>query len=318
LRVLSSRWFKISLSLGLFAFLVRSTDLWGFVQQILAARLELFGLAFVGYLTSQVLSAYKWRMLARPLGFNRPLGTFVTCYFVGMYLNLFAPSTVVGDVGRGWLLAEQRGRVGAALQSVLIDRLSGLVTLLWVSAAGFLLFGPTVLPAVVCYGVISAAFFVVIGWWVLPHVLGVLFTPAHKFRQTVEKLVVPYQAAAGVLAWACLFSFGFHLFQLILQMLLARALGVVVPFWYLLLCIPLVHILSALPVSFGGIGVREGGYVVFLALVGIDRDQALAFGLLWSAIVFGAGVLGGLVLLFSPEVRLSLRRSVARTATPTA
>jgi uncharacterized membrane protein YbhN (UPF0104 family) len=173
-----------------------------------------------------------------------------------------------------------------------------------------------VLPAVLCYGVISAALFVVIGWWVLPRALDVLFSPEHRFRQLVEKMVVPYQATAGVLAWACVFSFGFHIFQLTLQMLLARALGVVVPFWYLLLCIPLVHILSALPVSFGGIGVRESGYVVFLSLVGIDRDKALAFGLVWSTIVFAAGVLGGLVLLFSPRVRLVLQRSVAKPDGP--
>ena len=85
-----------------------------------------------------------------------------------------------------------------------------------------------------------------------------------------------------------------------------------VPVWYLLLFIPLVHILSALPLSLGGVGVREGGYVVFLALIGIGRDEALAFGLLWSALVLGSGLVGGLVLLLLPEARFSLA-SVRKT-----
>jgi uncharacterized membrane protein YbhN (UPF0104 family) len=88
--------------------------------------------------------------------------------------------------------------------------------------------------------------------------------------------------------------------------LLVYALNLPVPLWYLTLFIPLIHILSALPLSFAGLGVREGGYVAFLALVGVGRDQALAFGLLWSTLVLGSGLVGGLVLLFSSEVRLAL------------
>jgi uncharacterized membrane protein YbhN (UPF0104 family) len=112
-----------------------------------------------------------------------------------------------------------------------------------------------------------------------------------------------------VLSRACGLSFVFHLFQLSLQVLLAHALSLSVPFWYLMLFIPLVHLLSALPLSFGGAGVREGGYVVFLALIGIGKNEAVAFGLLWTALVFGAGLVGGLVLLVSPATRLSLQLS---------
>jgi uncharacterized membrane protein YbhN (UPF0104 family) len=71
----------------------------------------------------------------------------------------------------------------------------------------------------------------------------------------------------------------------------------------------LVHTLSALPLSFGGAGVREGSYVVFLALIGIGKNEAVAFGLLWTALVFGSGLIGGLVLLISPATRLALKHS---------
>jgi uncharacterized membrane protein YbhN (UPF0104 family) len=64
-------------------------------------------------------------------------------------------------------------------------------------------------------------------------------------------------------------------------------------------------------VSFGGAGVREGGYVVFLALIGVGKDEAVAFGLLWTSLVFGSGLVGGLVLLLSPATRLSLKQSAA-------
>ena len=312
MRFFASRWFKAGISLGLFACLLGATDLRVFTRQILAARSEFVLLAFIGYLASQALSAYKWRLLAVPLGFDQPLRAFTLYYLAGMYLNLFAPSTVVGDLGRGVLLAGNGGGIGPALQSVLADRVSGLVMLLWVSAAGFMLFGPTVLPAALCYGTIAAAFLSVAGWWVLPRVIGRLFSPWHRLRWLVEQFLLPYQTETGVLGRACGLAIVCHLCQLSLQVLLAHALGLAVPVWYLLLFIPLVHILSALPLSLGGVGVREGGYVVFLALIGIGRDEALAFGLLWSALVLGSGLVGGLVLLLLPEARFSLA-SVRKT-----
>ena len=306
MRFLSSRWFKIVVSLSLFGFLLYSTDTEALRKQLVAVRFDFLAAAFAGYLLSQVLSAYKWQVLARPLGFLQPFRPFVVYYFVGGYLNLFAPSIVVGDIGRGLLLAADGGNTGAALYSVVVDRLSGVVMLVWVSATGFLLFGPTILPPTLCYGVAALAFASLLMWWTLPYILQFPFANRPFIERIVKKLIVPYRGNTTTLGYACVISYVFHWFQLSLQVLLVYALNLPVPLWYLMLFIPLVHILSALPLSFAGLGVREGGYVAFLSLVGVGKDQALAFGLLWSALVLGSGLVGGLVLLFSSEVRLAL------------
>lgn len=306
MRFLSSRWFKVVVSLGLFGILLHSTDTNALWKQFVAVRLDVLAAAFVGYLMSQALSAYKWQVLARPLGFVQPFRTFLVYYFVGMYLNLLAPSTIVGDVGRSLFLAENRKRLGAALHSVVTDRVSGLAMLLWVSASGFLVFGPTVLPPILCYGIIVAAIALPIAWWIISRVVTFVHFSQPLLQRFVEKLILPYQKNAITLGYACILSYVFHWFQLSLQVLLAYALNLPVPLWYLMLFIPLVHILSALPVSFGGIGVREGGYVAFLALIGVGKDQALAFGVLWSVLVLAAGAIGGVMMAFSSQARLRL------------
>ncbi|MBM4256313.1 MAG: flippase-like domain-containing protein [Deltaproteobacteria bacterium] len=308
MRFLSSRWFKVAVSLGLFTFLFYTTDVHALKQQLVTARPLPLLFAFVGYLISQALYAYKWKVLARPLGFGQPWRAFVTYYFVGGYFNLFAPSTVVGDLGRGLLLAANGGNTGPALYSVAVDRLSGLVMLVWVGATGFLLFGPTILPVTLCYGVVAAAIGSLLAWWLLPYVLQFSLFNRPLIRRIVDQLIAPYQQNAKTLGYACILSYLFHWFQLILQVVLAYALNLQVPLWYLMLFIPLVHILSALPLSFAGLGVREGGYVTFLALIGVGKDQALAFGLLWSVLVLGCGLVGGLVLLFSSEARVVLTK----------
>ena len=305
LHFLSSRWFKLSLSLGLLLVLLSSVEVAHLVRQLRAARLDYVGLAFCGYLLGQVSSAYRWRLLARPLGFGQPLKTFIAYYFAGMYLNLFAPSVVVGDVGRGYLLAHGRARLGAALHSVLADRVSGLVMLVWVSAGGFLLWGPSVLPVELYYSVLATTGGSIVLWWGLPRLLERCTSSGNIVRRAVDRLSLPYRANLALLGSVCGLSVGFHLFQLGLHAVVASALGLAVPLWYLILFVPVVQIVSALPISFGGLGIREGGYVLCLALWGTGRDEALAFGLVWSAIVLGANVCGGLAFFVFPEVDFS-------------
>jgi len=298
---------KIGISCSLFAFLLNSTDLSAFQRHLSDAPLEWVMVAFVGYLLSQVLSSYKWQVLARPLGFTQPLRVFIAYYFSGMYLNLFAPSTVAGDFGRSALLAGDGGRLGAALQSVVADRVSGLLMLLWVCAVGSLPSDFGVVPVSVRYGMLMVALGATVGWFFLPKVLQHVFWSGRKIHSVVERLVGPYQKAPFVLGRACGLSLGFHLLQIGLQILLARALDIDVLGWALLVCIPLVSMLSGLPISFGGVGVREGGYIMLLTPLGVDREQALALGLLWSAVVLSANATGGLALLLSPQMPRPLR-----------
>jgi uncharacterized membrane protein YbhN (UPF0104 family) len=300
LRILSSRWLKVGVSLGLFAFLLNSTDLSAFRQHLSTAPIVWVAVAFVGYLLSQVLSAYKWQVLARPLGFSQPLRVFTTYYFSGMYLNLFAPSTVAGDFGRSALLAGSGGKLGAAAQSVVADRVSGLIMLLWVCAVASFFTHHETLSESVRYGVSAVAIGATGGWFLLPKILGNALLANFKIRHALTKLVGPYQTAQFVLGRACGLSVIFHLFQIGLQLLLALALHIDASVWVLMVYIALVGMLSNLPISFGGIGVREGGYVMFLTPLGVEKEQALAFGLLWSAVVLVANAMGGLALLFAP------------------
>ena len=241
------------------------------------------------------------------VGFDQPLRACASYYFGGMYLNLFAPSTIAGDVGRSVLLAGGRQGVGRALQSVLADRASGVVMLIWVSALSFLALGPTVLPAVVCYGTIAVAVGCVPVWWLLPRLARRLFEPRSPHPAEQRKAVCDLPQPAEACPRVCGLAFGFHLLQIGLLLLLAHALNIRVPLWYLLMCVPLITLLSGLPLSLGGLGVREGSFVFFLSLVGVVHNEALALSLSWTGLIFGAGLVGGLVLAVSPDTRARLQ-----------
>ena len=289
------------LSLAVLAGLFYTADIERFVLQLRSARLDYLLLAFVGYLVGQFVSACKWRLIAVPFGFSDSLRTFVSYYFAGMYLNLVGPSIIVGDVGRGYLLATGKTRLFASLQTVVIDRVVGLVMLVWVNAAGFLAFGSSVFPRALYYGTVFGAVASCLFWWFLPCLVRNVFFPKGSLRRFAERIIALFEKNPGLLCRVCVVSVLFHIFQIFLQWVVARSLGLEIPLWFLVLFIPVVQIVSMFPVSFAGLGVREAAYVVGLSLLGLGRDEAFAYGLVWSGLVIGANLLGGVAWGFLPK-----------------
>lgn len=79
------------------------------------------------------------------------------------------------------------------------------------------------------------------------------------------------------------------------------ALGIDIPWAYLFVAIPFVNILSTLPISWNGLGVRENAYVFFLAPAVLSREQALAFGAIWIIAVTFCSAVGGIVSVMTKD-----------------
>src|SRR5437870_11555110 len=119
---------RIFVSVSLFSWLAWRTD-WDQIRQAGAnLRVEYWLAALALYLGIQMISGFRWQLLARPLGYEQPVWQFTRFYFIGMFFNLFLPTSVGGDVVRAWYLGH--GSEASAFLSVLVDRLSGFVVLL--------------------------------------------------------------------------------------------------------------------------------------------------------------------------------------------
>ncbi len=294
---LSSPWIKLGLSLVLLAILLAETDLSQLGDAVIRAQSGWVVAALLGYLASMVVSSVRWTMLSRPLGFREPYGQFFGAYFTGMFMNLFAPSTVAGDIGRALYLAGGQKRRALAFTTVLADRGLGFVVLACIGALAILTQPGYRLPAPLYYGAWIVPPTTLLGWLFGPKLAVRFLAPENRWRQLVERDLAAYwndyRLLGGTSAVACLF----HAMQIGTQVLLAWALGIKAPVSFFFIFVPVVNILGMLPVSFSGIGIREGGYWFFLAQVGVDRAAALALGLLSSAVVLVTGLTGGLVFL---------------------
>lgn len=256
------------------------------------------GLLAVGallYLAGQCLSVVKWRTLGRSVGFERSFGTYSRFYFIGMFFNVFGPSTLGGDLVRSLYLGDGR-RPALAFSSVVFDRLSGLAVLMAMGAVALLASPQYRFPWPLTVAVVSGGLGLIFVWWTLPMLVGLL--PTHnRFRRQVEHDLAPFWRDRAMLFRVMAVSLGFHLSQVVLQWVLARAAGVHVPLGYCLVFHPLLAFLTALPVSISGLGVREGSYLYFLGRMGIAEPAAVTIGLLWWLVTLIGGVVGGAVFV---------------------
>jgi len=306
---------KLIVSALLLAVVAWRTD-WAQVSGAFAQlRLDLW-LAAVGvYLLTQFISAVRWQLLSRPLGFARPLHQYLGIYYIGMFFNLMLPTSVGGDVVRAWYLDGRRGRRMGAFLSVLVDRGSGLLVLLALACVA-MASCPNELPAWVSWSVWCTAAAAAIGGTILllhfrrPAVGGrwrdlenapLASAKPSRYRQlesAIRNVQSIYLSRPWLLAGTTALSILVQGANVVVVWLIGLALDLPVPALYYAIVVPMVTLLTLLPVSFNGMGIREGGMVVFLAPLGVAAGAALTVSLLWFAVFAVASLCGGAVYLF--------------------
>jgi uncharacterized membrane protein YbhN (UPF0104 family) len=303
---LLSKKLRLLISLSLLAWLAWRTD-WGQLGQVFSGLGLEWWLAAVGlYVVIQVVSAYRWQLLARPLGFGHSLKQFTGFYFIGMYFNLFLPTSVGGDVVRAWYLAGGSGRRLAAFLSAFVDRFSGLLVLLGV-ACGAMGLCPIELPAWIAWSVWGTAGCAAAGLLLLPTLARWSSRFARVRRLTHDARL--YLGHPRLL----LASAGLSLFvqagNVVVVWLVGRALHHPIPGSYYWILVPMVTLLTMLPVSVNGMGIREAGMALFLTPLGLGEGAALSLAFLWFLVFTAASLLGGGVYLFGRFPRPPVRES---------
>jgi uncharacterized membrane protein YbhN (UPF0104 family) len=241
------------------------------------------------YVAGQVMSAYRWKLLAALVQVRGAYSEFLAYYFVGMFTNLFVPGLVGGDATRSLYLGRRHGRVGEAVASVVADRGFGIIALFWFAGAAALLFGRGVLaPSVTIAAVIAGAAAVAL------YACGPLIARAIRFAPRrlgrAAGLLTPYLHRPFATLPAIILSLILQGSIAVGQWWLALGLGLDVPLSVFLLCVPLANVFASLPITLNGLGVREAAYLVLFGMAGLGREDAIALGLLW----FAATMLGGL------------------------
>jgi len=100
----------------------------------------------------------------------------------------------------------------------------------------------------------------------------------------------------------------------VIAWLLGKGLGLEVPFAYYCVLISVVSVLTLLPISVNGMGLREVGTVVLLAPLNVGDAEAVTLSLLIFAVQAAASLCGSLFYLFGRFPRFDAAAKVAAEA----
>jgi glycosyltransferase 2 family protein len=293
---------KVFISLAMLTVALRLVDINELTQSLLSIPLPTVAVVVVIFFFGQLLSSYKWWVLARSGSIEVPWLLAVRAYFLGMAVNCFGLGTVGGDLARAVVLGSKSQQKTTALASVFADRLHGITVLAAIGIVSMALFGRQQMGGeflVLLAACISA---VVLAWYFGPAVALAVLPKDGALHKNVEKVAQVFPRDLVTISYISLISLAFHLLQISLHQVMAAGFGIQIPWPVLLVTIPVINILSSLPISWNGLGVRENGYLLFLAPLFISREHALAFGVLWLLAVAISSIIGGLVLLFSKDL----------------
>lgn len=280
---------------------------------ILRIPLRLWPLAVGVYMAFHLIGVFKWRMLVNAAGAGLPVLLAVRCYYIGLFSNTFLPSVVGGDVVRaGVAMRQVRSKAGLLLGS-LVDRVQDVLGLAALAAVGALLL-PTaldessrrvfwVLAGVCALGMAAVGLLV----WLLP---------ARRLPFRVRRVLVRVRAAykalsgrPGALAGAFLFGMALQTLQVLLNAWLGSMVGLHAPIQVWLFVWPLAKIAATLPLTQGGLGIREAALAGLFAPFGVPAVLAVAVSLVFQVVVITGGLLGGLVSLILGNVGREQRRA---------
>jgi len=281
---------KIFISIVLLALLMHYIDLDSVLSRLQQVNYWWVVLACAALMGGQLLSAIRWTWLARGLGLAVRTSRKIQIYFLGMFLSLFLPSTIGGDVARGFLLA--RGREGAgwtAAASIILERVNGLLAL-------------TVITSVCMLSVDIPAHWRNL-WLLAVAVLwaGMLTYPFwHRrlpgFLHRWRGVAIDHPEFIPVWWKAMILSLSFQSVVVITTMILGHATGLEMSWAAYGVMVGLVAIASTMPVSFNGFGVREAGYVGFASYFGGNPEAAAAMAALWVIVLAVVAAPGAWVL----------------------
>jgi uncharacterized membrane protein YbhN (UPF0104 family) len=315
---------KLALSTGLMIFLfsrISIADLRGALRTADPAWLiGAFGLLFA----SNVLGSYQWARLLHAVEIRIPFWKVCAYYHVGLFFNNFLPAGIGGDIVRVVDASRHGPTRGAAISTVVMDRLIGTVAL-----GGVALF--TTLPAIDAFH-LGVAYFAVVSFFAAGVVLvwGVFhpgLLPAMEralsrvglggLKPHLDELAIRLggfrdrrRLLVGLIAVAVVVQIA----RVGVHILVARSLQVAVPVPYFFLFVPLLAVIVSLPISFNGIGVREGAGILLFGLVGVDRAHAFSLQFTTYLVAVGVSLIGALVFVGRLPRRAAQARQLRRTS----
>ena len=297
---------KIVISAALLYLALRKANFSDLASRIDVASLGWLALAIAATFLQIFIGVLRWRIVSAECGAPLPIRQAMRYNLIGAFFNQTLPSSIGGDAVRLWLVARAGAGWRAATYSIFVDRAIGLIALAVMIVASLpwsyqLItdpYGRSALLLVDFAALAGGVGFLILGrlpwpwlrtWWGTHHLYAcavianrVVFSRTHGIA--IAALSIFVHVLAVVIAWC-----------------VVKSIAAPVGFGQTFQLIPPVMLITMLPISIAGWGVREATLGLAFGYAGLMTNEGINISLLFGAVTFIVGAFGGLVWIFSAE-----------------
>jgi len=286
---------RILVSAALLGAVLAYVDVGAVAQEVKDGHWGWFAAAVGIMCVGAVVGAVRWWLLLRGAEVDVSVRRAVQTFAASLLLNSVLPTSVGGDAARAWLVGRESGRMIRAATATIADKATA-VGCLFIVAWVVLVFDRDQVPS----SVIAVLLWVSVG---LLTALGIAVAVAAGVRPVVRRL--PGRVASLIReVWTTIRIWGrsprliagllglgvlYQVLALIALVLVAWTVGVELSFALAAIVAPIVIVATMMPISVGGLGIREGAFVVLLGEAGIGGAEATVISLLSIAVIMLAG-----------------------------
>lgn len=293
-----------AVTVALLMLLFRGFDWHSFAGVYARLPLSAYVVSFAVVLAGQLLYAWRWCVVLRTGGLPVSYRVVVQQSLIGMFVGNFLPSAVGGDVAKVYLLGRTHG-YGAISASVILDRLLGFGILAVLAAVALVIDSPdapvlrlarTAMLAVVAVTFVAVGF-TLAGTGGMSRRLARFGPRVTRWTDALQRLrlgmlgglkhpKVLWHATVAVLLY-------FALLTMVYRALIETLGGVRPGLLETLVVVASVSVMSNVPISINGLGLREQLHAALFAPLGVPKEVAVAISLLLFAHALVISMAGG-------------------------
>lgn len=288
---------KLLVSIGLFTLIFRTVNVHEVLRVVSSSNPWWLLPALVMQILSALIAAMRWYMIMHELNFGKGLPFYIRSYFKGTFFNQALPTSIGGDAMRVLETAKVGGGKREAFYGVFIDRIIGLLGLLLLNLVAILV-KPVFLekgyPAV-HYIIIAIALCGFAGVAMLVLLGNVNWLTRYRITRLVHNLSnrvrTVYRSGKTIFKQLTL-SIIIHLLSMMAVFFISLSVGLDYGLLIFLVVVPPVIMLTIIPVSLAGWGVRESGMIGLFLLIGADKATILSMSLIYGLTLVIASIPG--------------------------
>ena len=268
---------KLLFSAVLIYFVFRQIDTKELINILKSINISFFLISLIFYTLSKALSAVRLNYYFKEIDIDLPLWQNLRLYFVGMFYNLFLPGGIGGDGYKAYLLKKYYNqKLAPILKALLFDRVSGLIALIFLAMLLFVFSQ---------YAIISLKYLAILGVLL---VYPIFFLVSRYFNLFMKYFNITSFLGIGV-----------QLLQLLSAVAIIYALPQKLPLIEFLVLFLISSVVAVLPLTIGGVGIRELTFLYGLNYINVNASNGVAFSFLFFIITMLSSLIG-LFFLHNP------------------